>query len=133
MTARLGLAAVVGTIAVMILANSKDQVSITGQCKLANCAVKTNINQIMPTKAPKTTQQSNHTADGQMTLNKKYKSVQAIAVQESVDRPVSRKPPKALAKKPPQRLIENPPPSQAEPSPSRRLRRADDPFLDSFN
>lgn len=56
-----------------------------------------------------------------------------IVVNGSADKPASRKPPQRLVKKPPLLLIENPPQRLVEKPLSRRLRRADDPFLKSFN
>jgi hypothetical protein len=146
MTTRLGLATVLGTIAIVILAHSKDQASTPKQCKGENCAVSA-IDQIIRKKAPKSTQQSNGSVDGQMILNKKNKSVQAIVVEGSADKPVSKKPAPRLIKKSAQRLVEKSPQPLVDPqrlvekspqhlvgNPStRRLRRADDPFLDSFN
>jgi hypothetical protein len=165
MTTRLGLATVVGTIAIVILAHSKDQASTPKQCKVENCAVSTNIGQSTRKKIPKSTQLSRGSADGQMILNKKNKSVQAIVVNGSADKPVSKKPALRLVKKSaprlvrksaqrlvekspqlfvdnsqrrvveksPQRLVEKSPQPVVENPQYRRLRRADDPFLESFN
>jgi hypothetical protein len=151
MTTRLGLAAVVGTIAIVILAHSKDQVSTPKQCKDENCAVSTT-DQIIGKKAPKSTQASNVSVDGQMILRKRNKSVQGVMVEGSADKPVSdkpvskksaprliKKPPQRLAEKSqyalvdPQRLVEKSAQPLVENRNTRRLRRADDPFLESFN
>jgi hypothetical protein len=107
MTARLGLAAVLAAIAVVILAHSKDQAPVTNRCKAGNCAVSTaNIDQVVRKNIPKGAQQSNRSADSKMILNKKDKSVQAIAVTGS--EPVSKKSAQRLAKKPAQRLAKPP-------------------------
>jgi hypothetical protein len=146
MTTRLGLAAVVGTIAIVILAHSKDQVSTPKQCKDENCAVSTT-DQIIGKKAPKSTQASNVSVDGQMILRKRNKSVQAVVVEVSADKPVSKKSsPRLIKKSPqrvaeksqyalvdPQRLVEKSAQPLVENRNTRRLRRADDPFLESFN
>jgi hypothetical protein len=146
MTTRLGLATVLGTIAIVIFAHSKDQAFTTKQFKGENCAVST-IDQIIRKKAPKSTQQSNGAVDGQMILNRKNKSVQAMVVEGSADKPVTKKPAAWLIKKSAQRLVEKSPQPMVDPqrlvekSPqhpvenpgTRRLRRADDPFMESFN
>jgi len=113
-------------------AHSKDQASTPKQCKGENCAVSA-IDQIIRKKAPKSTQQSNGSVDGQMILNKKNKSVQAIVVEGSADKPVSKKPAPRLIKKSAQRLVEKSPQHLVENPSTRRLRRADDPFFESFN
>jgi hypothetical protein len=74
MTTRLGLAAVLGAITVVILAYSKDQAPITNRCKAENCAISTNIGQAMRKKVSTSTQQINQSGDDRNT----DKSVQAI-------------------------------------------------------
>lgn len=56
-----------------------------------------------------------------------------IMVKGDADKLAARKPPQRLVKKPPLLRIENPPQRLVEKPPYRRLRRADDPFLKSFN
>ncbi len=135
MTATLGVAAVVGAIAITILggskdrllADGKDQASIPKQCKTEACTVKTTVDQFGHKSLLKSAQQS--------------KSIQAMAVEESANESLTRKPVRRLAKKHLQQpventqplLVEEPPQQLVEKAQSRRLRRADDPFLDSFN
>ncbi len=159
MTTRLGLATVLGAIAVVILAHSKDQAPITNRCKSENCTI-TTIDEVMRKKVPKSTQEINRSADvspvdkkpsqrlikqppqrlvTKPLLNKKDKSVQAMVVNGKAVKPVSKKPSKRLTKKPPwlvenppQRLVENPPGLLEESLKNRhfsKYRRADDPFL----
>jgi hypothetical protein len=52
MTTRLGLATVLGAIAVVILAHSKDHAPITNRCKGENCTI-TAIDEVMRNKVPK--------------------------------------------------------------------------------
>lgn len=138
MTATLGLAAVVGTIAIIIIGTSRDEILASGkeqatiphQCK--TCAISTSIHQVVREKAVKSAQQGNRSADAQLSLDKKYKSVQAMVVEESGAKPLRTKPLQPPAKKALQLLVENPPQPVEKPQ-SRRLRRADDPFLQSFN
>ena len=135
MTATLGFAAVVGTIAILIVGASKDQILASGknqastsiQCK--TCATSASIDRAVRKKASK----SNRSADAQVSLNKNDKSEQAMVVREIAEKPLGKKPVQRLVKKPVQRVGENPPEQLVEESESRRLRRADDPFLESFN
>jgi hypothetical protein len=160
MTTRLGFATVLGAIAIVVIAHSKDEAPAPKQCKADNCAVST-IDQIIRQKVPKSAQQSNGFTDGQMILNKDG-SVQSMAANGSADELASKKPshrlvkkparrlakkptqrlvenpPRRLVENPPQRLVENPPQRLVEKSPQPqypRLRRGDDPFLwqESFN
>jgi hypothetical protein len=134
MTATLGVGAVVGTIALLlvgaskdqILASRKDQASLPIQCK--TCAMSTSIDQIVRKKALKSTR----SADAQASLNKNDESVQAMVVKASARKPLGMRPVQRMVKNPLQRVGENPPEQLVEQSQSRRLRRADDPF-ESFN
>jgi len=135
MTATLGFAAVVGTIAILVVGASKDQILASGkdqastpiQCK--TCAMSTSIDRVVRKKALK----SNRSADAQVSLNKNDKSVQAMVVKESAEKPLGKRSVQRMVEKPLQRVGENPPEQLVEKSQSRRLRRADDPFLESFN
>jgi hypothetical protein len=152
MTATLGVAAVVGTIAVVILGGSKeqilalgkDQASVPTQCNTEKCPVSTNVDRIIRKKVAKATQATQENVryvEGEMILDKKDKAVRALAVGESVYKPLhkklvvrqTKKSPLLFTESPPQRLAENPSSVQAEKPQPRRLRRADDPFMNSFN
>jgi hypothetical protein len=56
-----------------------------------------------------------------------------VVVDGSAVKPLTENPPQRLVEKPPQRLVENLPQRLVEKPRYRRLRRADDPFLESFN
>ena len=99
MTTKLGLATVLGAIAVVILAHSKDQAPITNRCKGENCTI-TTIDEVMRKKVPKS-------AQAQMVLNKKEKSVQAIVV-GSAEEWANETPARRLVKKSTQRLVKKP-------------------------
>lgn len=149
MTATLGVAAVIGTIAVVILGGSKeqilaqgkDQASIPSQCKTEKCLVSADVDRTIRKKVAKAPQQNVRSVEGEMILDKKDRTFRALAVGESVYKPLHRKSvareakksPLRLTESPPQRLAESPSPVQTEKPQSRRLRRADDPFMDSFN
>ena len=147
MTTRLGFAAVLGAIAVVVIASGKDRASITTQCKTENCAVSTtNIGQVTSKKVPKSTQQSSRSGDGkaipglrQETLRRKWaaKAVmtnRTVLIKRSEDKPVGKKPAQRavksssgqFAEKQPKRLV-NPPQQFVESPQYRRTRREDDP------
>ena len=158
MTIRLGLATVLGAIAVVILAHSKDQIPITDQCKAGSCAVSAKTAQVERKKVPKAGQYANGTTDRQPLPRKTEKSMQALGqietsetisrrkdramLDESADtgltknavaitgsKSLGKKPDRRLVKKPPQLLVESLPEVQIEKPRDRRARREDDPFI----
>jgi hypothetical protein len=155
MTTRLGLATVLGAVAIVVIAHSKDEASDPKQCKADNCTVST-IDRIIRQNGPNSAYKSDRFIDAQVML--KGRSVRAMVVKGSPDeladnkpthqllkkparrlaKKPSRRPPQRLAENPPQRFVENPPQRLVEKSSQPRYprgRRADDPFLwqESFN
>ena len=95
MTTRLGLAAVLGAIAIVVIADGKDQAPVT--CKGETCAN----GQVMSKKIPKSAQQTNRSTDRKAiglapgdspTLYGAAMANTKFLVKSNADKPVSKKP-----------------------------------------